>query len=162
LCTEAALSHVVLARILSGKHPFCLLVGKSACRATGRVFESPRSLYRLEERSLPDCRQSSLNSESSPKTPQITQLAKRARNALGGMITVVPPSQCTVSCSPPVMRRRVAYPQERRTFQVRSCYEDGGIASFRSAAHARSARKAGRSAIPTFVSWYSTLGGIWG
>src|SRR5882762_6128738 len=57
---------------------------------------------------------------------------------------------------------KVAYRQERRTFQVRSCYDDGGIASFRSAAHARSARKAGRSAIPTLVSWYSTLGGIWG
>ena len=38
--------------------------------------------------------------------------------------------------------------------------EDGAIACFRSAAHARSARKAGRRAIPTFVSWYSTLGGI--
>src|SRR5258706_14637107 len=111
---------------------------------------------------FPVCRQSSLNSESSPKTAQITQLAKSARSALGGMITVVATSQCTISCSPPVMWKKVVYPQERRTFQVRSCYEDGGIASFRSAAHARSARKAGRSAIPTLVSWYSTLGGIWG
>src|SRR3982074_863201 len=36
---------------------------------------------------IPGSRQSSLNSESSPKTAQITQLAKRARNALGGRST---------------------------------------------------------------------------
>jgi len=53
------------------------------------------------------------------------------------------------SCLPTILPDSESSPKQlrSRSFQVRSCYEDGCIASFRSAAHARSARNAGRSAI---------------
>jgi len=73
---------------------------------------SPRSLYRLEERSLPDCRQSSLNSEIESKTPQITQAGEERRRQRIGRDDKrsFHLHSAPVLLLPTVMRRRVALP----------------------------------------------------